>query len=162
VALLIVPTGRVKGRGSHPLDGAIANALAHLARCIAARNGSGSTDSPEPRLYYSPMERLLLREDDYLLREGLPSSAVRALRKAHLACYRMFLSQLRHDVRQSRRIDRWEFQPTASRFLLSESALLYLAWLGWKSSLGFTVDIDLLSCLLDGLLLPQISHPVTV
>lgn len=116
------------------------------------------------------MQRLLVSEQDLFASAGMPESAWRQLRRTHFACYRAFLKELRFEVRNSRRRDahvmecsgQWDFQPLLGRLLRSESSLIYLAWLGWKARLGFKVDGELMTCLLDYLLSGGISQPEAV
>jgi hypothetical protein len=146
------------------------NILRRIAESECARLGIenpplffGQVDSP--RVRYMPMQRLLLREDRFLARNGVSRRVSRTLWKAHLACYRIFLKQLRRDVRQSRRNTSsamaaardWEFRSFLSKLAISESSLLYLSCLGWKARLGFSVDTGAVRDLLDSLLVGAIS-----
>jgi hypothetical protein len=120
-----------------------------------------------PRLRYAPMQRLLLSEDHFLERAMLSAKGAQLLHQAHLACYRMFLKELRAEVRRSRRrtsfamecSGRWDLQPFLGRLVRSESSLIYLSWLGWKGRFGFRIDVGLMAGLLDYLLLGEISQP---
>jgi hypothetical protein len=125
------------------------------------------SEGASPRLRFSPMKRLLLAENHFLSRARLPETAVRALHRAHFACYRDYLNELRREVRRARRSDavtmqldgRWQFPPILRRLLLSESSLIYLEWLGWKFRFGLNVNIALTDELLEYLLTDALSQP---
>ena len=147
---------------AHELDAEISNTLVRLLASEAARLGVDTplrlphdTESPA-RLRYAPMQRLLTRDDErFLDRAGVPHAAVR-LRREHRRCYREFLANLKHDVRIARQLrglamastEQWDFWSLLAHVVLSESSLLYLAWLGWKHAAGITAGArDVTECL---------------
>ena len=105
---------------------------------------------------YAPMQRLLTSEDErFLASQGVPQAAAK-LRRDHRRCYWEFLANLKGDIRRARRLqglamasaEKWDFWALLAHVLLSESSLLYLAWLGWKHSAGITAAArDVTECL---------------
>lgn len=125
-----------------------------------------SREAP-PQLRYAPMRRLLVSEDEFLSGRGLSSRLIEELRRSHLRCYFLFLSELRKEIRHSRLqelrtmdiAERWDLQPWIMRAFRSESALVNLAWFGWKARCGLSINAKLLCEALDSLLAVGISHP---
>jgi hypothetical protein len=102
------------------------------------------------------MQRLLSHADEqYLQGKGCPEAAVK-LGREHRQCYREFLSDLRRDIREGRRLRGlamasagiWDFWSLLEYVLLSETSLLYLRWLGWRHTAGIgTAAGEVTECL---------------
>lgn len=116
------------------------------------------------RARYAPMQRLLVSENPFLIRNGLDHAVLRKLSRAHHRCYFEFLAELKREVRAQRRqcsavmesIESWDVRRFVSQLVFSEAALLCLRWMGWRKSLGLAVDVGFIGELLDQLLLGAI------
>lgn len=157
----------------HRLDAPIANALAHVLACVAARRSASQpvkVPFESARQRYAPMERLLLSEHEFCRRQEMPATLESRLRRSHRKSYYEYLRALGKEVRAARRqttvamasAEQWSGPAVIRSFAVSESALLRLRWLGLKSSLGIEVECGAVSRSLDGLLSDPILHQATI
>lgn len=145
---------RKRTRTHHELDDQIVHAFSQVLKCVAHRTGRlvllDAETYVSAQVRYGPMGGLLASE------RGLSASGARALSQEHRRCYFAYLADLRREVREARQdharvmasVEKWNLTGAFAWVLLSESSLLTLWLLGWKSSLGLPVTAEhVIECL---------------